>query len=511
MIRNTKQIAINTLFLYFRSIVVMLIGVYTSRVVLQALGVDDYGIYNVIGGFVAMFSVLSSSLVHASQRFISYEMGKESPQMRRLFCGTVSIHLLFTLGIFVLFETIGIWFLNTQLNISADRIVAANWVFQCSVLTFCINLICIPYNATIIAHEKMSVFAYISIYEAIAKLGIVLLLTVMGFDKLIDYAVLMLLIAVSLRLIYGIYCSRHFEECKFHFVYDKPLFKEILSLSGWNFIGSTAVILSTHGINILTNIFFGVTLNAARGLAGQVNQAVNSFVTNFMTAMNPQITKSCSAGDFDYMNKLMARGAKYAALLYWFIVLTVFVETEIILDIWLIEVPPFLPLFLRLTIIYSIFQALSHTLYIGMLASGDIKRYQIVMGSIYIGCFVLCYVLFRLGLGPEFGYISTILAVFIVLFVRLQLLKGMIPAFSPQYFIKESVIKSFCVIILSTGIVFLLKYIIAIENKYFELLVILLLSVTVVVVIAWALAFHCHERTMILNQVKKRYKHKFER
>lgn len=500
--RDTKRIAKNTVFLYMRSMLVMVISIYTSRVVLQTLGVDDYGIYNVIGGFVAMFSILSASLVNASQRFISYEMGKVEPQMKRLFCGTVSIHLLLALAALAIFETFGVWFLNVKLNISPDRMIAANWVFQCSVLTFCINLISVPYNATIIAHEKMSAFAYISIFEAIAKLGIVYLLLLAGFDKLIIYSLLMLAIAVTLRVIYGLYCSRNFEECHFHFVIDKPLFKEMLGFTGWNFIGSTAGILSTQGINILLNIFFGVTLNAARGLAEQVNQAINTFVNNFMTAMNPQITKSYAAGDMDYMNRLMSRGAKYATILYWFIALTIFVESQTILELWLVEVPPFASVFLRLTIIYSIFQTLSNTLYIGMLATGDIKKYQIVMGSIYTGSFVLCFIFFKCSLGPEFGYISTIIAVFIALFVRLKLLSGLIPSFSPKHFFKESVILSFIVVLLSTGIVLLFISFISIYNKYLELLVVLFLSMTIVPVLAWVIALNTTERNMLLRQIK---------
>ena len=259
-VRNTKNIARNTLFLYIRSIVVMAVGIYTSRVVLKTLGVEDYGVYNVIGGFVSMFSILSASLVNASQRFISFEMGKDYPQMNRIFSGTISIHLLLALIVLVLFESFGLWFLNTQLNICEDRMYAANWVFQCSVLTFCINLISVPYNASIIAHERMNVFAYISIYEAFAKLGIVYLLNVTGYDKLIVYAILMLTIAISLRFLYGYYCSRHFEECKFHFVFDKPLFKEMMGFIGWSFFGSTAGILSTQGISILINIYFGSLL-----------------------------------------------------------------------------------------------------------------------------------------------------------------------------------------------------------------------------------------------------------
>ncbi len=502
-IRNTKGIAKNTVFLYIRSIVIMAVGLFTSRVVLQTLGVDDYGIYNVVGGFVSMFSIISSTMVNASQRFISFEMGKEKPQMSRIFNGTISIHLLLAAVIFVLFETFGLWFLNTQLKIDAERMFAANCVFQCSVLSFCINLICVPYNACIIAHERMNVFAYISIYEVFAKLGIVYLLWITGFDKLIVYSFLLLLIILSLRLIYGIYCKRHFEECKFHFVIDKPLFKDMLGFTGWNFIGNTAGILVTQGINILINLFFGVALNAARGVAEQVNHAITTFVNNFMTALNPQITKSYAAGDITYMNKLLAKGAKYATLLFWLIALTIFVEAEMILDIWLVEVPPYAPIFLRLTIIFSIFQSLSNTLYIAMLATGKIKKYQIVMGSLYFGSFVLCYVFFKMGLGPEFGYISTLIVVFIALFVRLKLIGEMIPEFSPKEFFKEAVFKSTIVIVLSSLMVFALKYNIKLRNMYIELLVVLFSSLLSVFFLTLSLALTKNEREVLYSGIKR--------
>lgn len=495
-IRNTKSIARNTFFLYVRSIVVMAVGIYTSRVVLQTLGVEDYGVYNVIGGFVAMFSILSASLVNASQRFISFEMGKDNPQMNRIFSGTISIHLLLALFVFVLFESFGLWFLNSQLNISADRMHAANWVFQCSVLTFCINLISVPYNASIIAHEEMNVFAYISIYEAFAKLGIVYLLYVTGYDKLIVYAILMLVIAVSLRLLYGFYCSRHFEECQFHFVIDIPLFKKMLSFTGWNFIGSTAGILTTQGISILINMFFGVALNAARGVAEQVNHAINTFVTNFMTAMNPQITKSFASGDYAYMNTLLIRGAKYATMLYWFLSLVFFIEADFVLAVWLIEIPPYAPIFLRLVIIFSIFQALSNTLYIGMLATGKIKKYQIVMSSLYFGSFILCYVFFKVGLGPEYGYISTIIAVFLGMFARLYLLRDIIPAFGVKQYVTGAIIKSGIVILITTlGALGVSKMLMS--NSVIEFVGVLVFSLLSVPLAAYVIALDSHEKELI--------------
>lgn len=503
-VRNTKNIARNTLFLYIRSIVVMAVGIYTSRVVLKTLGVEDYGVYNVIGGFVSMFSILSASLVNASQRFISFEMGKDYPQMNRIFSGTISIHLLLALIVLVLFESFGLWFLNTQLNICEDRMYAANWVFQCSVLTFCINLISVPYNASIIAHERMNVFAYISIYEAFAKLGIVYLLNVTGYDKLIVYAILMLTIAISLRFLYGYYCSRHFEECKFHFVFDKPLFKEMMGFIGWNFFGSTAGILSTQGISILINIYFGVALNAARGLADQVNNAINTFVNNFMTAMNPQITKSYAAGDYDYMKSLMVRGAKYSAVLYWLIALTVFVESDEILDIWLVEVPQYASVFLRLTIIYSIFKSLANPIYVGMLATGNIRNYQLIMGGLNISAFVLCYVLFAFGLGPEYGYISTIIIAVFQLFVRLKLISDIIPGFPKALFFRDAVLRALLVIVASTAFVFMLKKTICVSSVYLEVLLVLLVSISIVTLLTCFVALSKSERQKITMIIKSR-------
>ncbi len=498
---NNKRIAKNTLFLYLRSIVIMGIGIFTSRVVLQTLGVEDYGIYNIVGGFVAMFAIISSSLVHASQRFISYEMGKDHPQMNRIFCATVSVHLLMALFVFFLFESVGIWFLNTQLNISTERLHAANWVFQCSVLAFCVNLISIPYNACIIAHEKMSVFAYIGIYEASAKLGIVYILWLLGSDRLIAYALLMLVISLSLRLIYGIYCSKHFEECHFHFLIDKPLFKEMLAFSGWNFIGSTAGILSNQGINILINIFFGVTLNAARGIAEQANHAITMFVSNFMTAVNPQITKSHASGDFKYMNTLMYRGSKYSALLYWFFGLTFFVESDYILKIWLVEVPAFAVEFLRLTVIYSMFLALSNTLYIGMLATGNIKNYQIIMGGILIFGVICCYFAFYLGFGPEWSYISMIIVAFISLFIRLFLLEKMIIGFSMRDYFNEVIYRVGIVIVISSVIVYLL---IKVTGCYdgMRFVVVALSNFFVIPTLIYLLSLDTTERMFICNRIE---------
>lgn len=495
-VSKNKRIAINTLFLYLRSIVVLIVSVYTSRIVLQTLGVEDYGINNVVGGFVGMFAVLSSAMVHSSQRFISYELGKVNPQLNRVFCVTLSIHFLLVLLLIVFFETFGLWFINSHLNISPDRMAAANWVFQFSIVTFCLGILNTPFNASIIAHEKMSAFAYISIFEACAKLGIVYLLYISNVDKLVLYSFLLMMVSASLLCIYSGYCKKHFKECRYKFMYDKSLFKSLLSFSGWNFLGSTAGILVTQGVNILTNIFFGVALNAARGIVEQANSAINQFVSNFTTALNPQITQSHASKDYDRMNMLMMRGSKYSALLFWFIGIIFFMQPDFILDLWLVEVPPYAPAFLRLAIIYSCFQSLSNPLYIGMLATGNIKTYQIVMSLLYVSSFIACYILFKLGFGPEYGYISTIVAIVLAVFVRLHLLQTMIDGFSARDYLMCVVLRTAPVFAISICVDYLLVLFVN-TSPWVKFLLVVLASFMSIVVTTFVFSLDKKEKQII--------------
>ena len=319
---NNKRIAKNTLLLYFRMLFLMVISLFTSRITLQTLGVDNFGIYNVVGGIVAMFSIMSGSLSNAISRYITFELGKGDKKiLKKVFSTAVNVQIIMAVIIAVLIEIGGVWFLNYKMNIPAGRMVAANWVLQFSIISFAVNLISIPYNAAIIAHEKMSAFAYISIYEAVMKLVVVYLIVISPFDKLIVYSFLILLISLSLRLIYGIYCKRKFEECSYMFILDKPLLKKMSGFAGWNFLGAGSFLLMTQGVNMLLNMFFGVALNAARGIATQVENVVNQFTINFGTAINPQITKSYAKGDYDYMHKLVFAGSKYS---FFLVVVTTF-------------------------------------------------------------------------------------------------------------------------------------------------------------------------------------------
>lgn len=424
---NNKRIAKNTLLLYFRMLFLMAVSLYTSRVVLNALGVEDFGIYNVVGGVVAMFSVLSGSLSAAISRFITYELGKGNQEnLNKIFSSAVTIQLGLAGIIILLAETIGIWFLNVKMNIPEVRMEAANWVFQFSILTFAINLISVPYNASIIAHEKMSAFAYISILEAVGKLFIAYLITITPMDKLIFYAILMCVVALIVRFTYGNYCKRHFCECTYHFIWDKQLLKSMFSFAGWNFIGASSAVLRDQGGNVVINLFCGPAVNAARGIAFQVNNAVNQFVVNFMTALNPQITKSYAAGDKGYMMTLIFQGARLSFYMLLLLSLPILVNTHYILALWLKIVPEHAVLFVQLILIFALSESISHPLITAMLATGKIRNYQIIVGGLQMMNLPISYIFLRLGYFPEIVIVIAICISQCCLAARLILLRGMI-------------------------------------------------------------------------------------
>ena len=423
---NNKRIAKNTLMLYFRMILLMLISLYTSRVNLNALGVEDYGIYNVVGGVVAMFSLLSGSLSSAISRFITFELGRGDHQrLKDIFSASVTIQLVLSLIIIVLLETIGLWFLNTHLVIPADRMRAANWVFQFSVLTFVINLISVPYNACIIAHEKMSAFAYISILEAAGKLAVALLIVHSPIDRLIFFAAMLCGIAVLLRIVYGWYCTRHFSECHYHPRWDGQLLRQMFSFAGWNFIGCTAGLLREQGANILINLFFGPAVNAARGIAVQVNAAITQFVQNFMMALNPQITKNYASGNHTYMMQLIYQGARFSFYILLLLALPVVMSTHYILVLWLKLVPDHTVPFIQLTLLFALSESISNPLITAQLATGRLRDYQIIVGGLLLLCFPLSWLCLWLGCPPESVVVVNVVMSQCCLCARLIMLRGM--------------------------------------------------------------------------------------
>ncbi len=422
---NNKRIAKNTIALYIRTIITLAIGLYTSRVILNILGVDDFGIYNVVGGVVSMFSIITSSLSQAISRYLTFELGKkDTKKLHSIFCTSINIQLLMSLFIVILTETIGIWFLNNRMNIAPERMYAANWVFQFSIFSFVVTLISVPYNAAIIAHEKMKAFAYISILEALLKLAIVIGLYFSHIDKLITYACLLFVVSIIIRMTYNIYCKRNFEECHYKILIDKKLLKDMSKFAGWNFIASAIYILNTQGINIISNIFFGVGVNAARGITTQVESITKSFVTNFTTAVKPQIVKSYSSKDYNYMTKLICTSTKFSYYLMLFFALPFIFETEIILKLWLKIYPEDTIDFIRLTMIISLVGLLGELLYTNILATGKLKKYMIIEAGITCAIFSLSYLLFYNGFSANSSYILFIIIYFSLIIVRLYYLRN---------------------------------------------------------------------------------------
>lgn len=505
--QNNKRIAKNTLLLYFRMLLLMVVSLYTSRVVLNALGVEDFGIYNVVGGVVAMFSVISGSLSAAISRFITFELGRgDSAGLKKTFSAAVTIQLILSLVIVVLIDTVGVWFLNAKMTIPADRLAAANWVLQFSIVTFVINLISVPYNATIIAHERMSAFAYISIFEAAGKLAIAFLITAFPIDRLMFYAILMCVVAVSVRLMYGYYCKKHFTECVYSFYWDKNLLKRMFGFAGWQFFGSGSYILMTQGVNILLNIFYGPVVNAARGIAVQVDGVVQQFVNNFTTAINPQITKSYAANDNEYMFNLIYSGAKYSFFLVLLMSVPIILETETILYLWLKNVPEHTVSFLRLILAIELLYVLSNTMMTAMLATGRIKKYQIIVGGTGMLVFPLSWIFFKFGFAPEVAFVIQFIIFVVQLIYRLFLLHSMI-GMPVKDFIHKVIIRAMVVAFISFLIPSIIHYFINCDG-IFKLILVVIISLLSTIVTIYYAGLTDNEKNFAYKAIKSKFIHK---
>lgn len=478
----------------------MAVSLYTSRVILHTLGVEDFGIYNVVGGVVSMFSVISGSLSAAISRFITYELGKgDKDKLIRIFSSSVTIQIGLGLVILILAELVGVWFLNAKMNIPDGRMYAANWVFQLSILTFVINLVSVPYNAAIIAHEKMSAFAYISILEVIAKLVIVYLLVISPIDKLIFYAVLMATVALLIRFVYGYYCKRHFEECTYHFIFDKELLKKMFGFAGWNFIGAASAVLRDQGGNIVINLFCGPAVNAARGIAYQVNTAINGFVSNFMMALNPQITKSYASGDKEYMMTLIFQGARLSFYILLLLSLPVIINVHYILTLWLKIVPEHTTQFVQLVLIFAMSESISNPLVTAMLATGKIRNYQIIVGGLQMMNLPISYVLLRLGCIPETVLIVAICISQCCLAARLYMLRGMIGLSISQY-LSNVYFNVLSVSVLSAIIPCAVFY--YLNETFINFMLVCVISVICTCIVIYYIGCNNQERQFILSKVK---------
>ena len=437
---NNKRIAKNTIFLYIRMLILMFVSLYTSRVVLHVLGIEDYGIYNVVGGIITLFTFVNGGMISATQRYLTFEIGKGNlTQLNKVFSTSLLIHAVIALIVVVLGETIGLWFLYEKLVIPAERMNAAFGVYQCSIVACVVNIMSVPYNATIVAHEKMSAFAYISILEATLKLAIVYLLYITPWSKLISYSVLILSVQFIIRYIYALYCKKHFAEAHYHHQIDKSLLKEMTSFAGWSLTTSIAYVLSSQGLNMMLNMFFGPVVNAARAIAVQIQGTVRQFINSVQTAINPQITKSYASSQLTTMHSLMSRCARFSYFLLYLLSLPILIETKYILSVWLIEVPANTVIFTRLILILTLLYPFSNPLIIANQATGKIKNYEIVSGVILLSLLPLSYIALKLGAPAFFVYIINIFLELLTLVFRLFLIRKDIKM-SMTYFFKSAVL-----------------------------------------------------------------------
>ena len=471
---NNKRIAKNTLVLYFRMLFLMLISLYTSRVILDALGVEDYGIYNVVGGFVSMFALISAALTSACSRFLNFELGKGDPERQNVvFSTAVTIQWGLAILVAVLSEAIGVWYVNNVMVLPPERLTAANWCFQFSVFNFCMNLITVPYNASIIAHERMKAFAYVSIFQGLAQLGISFLVYYEPFDRLVFYALMLMILQFLVRYMYQVYCRKHFSECRYRFVLDKPLLKHMFSYSLWHLVGNGASVLKGHGVNLVLNFFFGPAVNAARGVANQVDHAVNQFASNFMMAMNPQITQSYSRGELKSMFQLVNRGSRFSFYLIFVLALPVIINADYILHIWLKEVPAHTVMFVQLTLV----------------------------AGILLLNFPLSYLFLYFGMAPEIVMIVAIVVEILAFMARMYMLPLTIKEFEPRLFIRDVIVKCLVVVLFAAPIPALINIYLP-ENLYTFILNVFVCILSSAVVIYY-IGCNSQERAIIISGVNK--------
>lgn len=501
---NSKRIAKNTLLLYLRMFLIMAISIYTSRVILNALGVDDYGIYNVVGGFVGLFAVVNASLVSAIVRFITTEQGIGNLENeKKIFCTSINVEIIVASIVLLLAETLGLWFLNERMVIPAEKLFAANVVYQLSLASFVISLISIPYTASIVAHEKMSAFAYISIIDAIWRLVVAYVICVIDDNRLIVYAILLSFVTILVQIIYIVYCKRKFPECIYHLLFDKEILGRMLRFAGWETIGSSASVVRDQGLNVMLNLFFGPAVNAARGISMQVYTAVINFVNNFSMALNPQIYKAYAQDNRDYLMKLVFNGARLSYYLMFLLSLPILINTPYILELWLKNVPEHTVTFVRLVLITGLISAFSETLVTTQNATGKNKWYQIIIGGTNFLTLPIAYLFLWLGNAPESVFFVTIFIEIVRLFLRLPILKRMVDI-DIRRFLKEVILMPFVISIEASIIPWVAKE--NVDANFINFVFISLLCVISVLTIVYIQGLNREERQLVVNQAGKMLK-----
>lgn len=503
---SSKTIARNTVFLYFRMLLIMVVSFYTSRVVLEQLGVSDYGVYSLVGGIVAMFGFFNSSMATATQRFLTFDIGGGDPvRLQKTFSATLTIHIGIALLVLLLAETIGLWYVNNIMVFPQERIFAVNVVYQFSIATAFLGIIQIPYNALIIARERMNIFAYVSILEALLKLLVVFLLLFFGYDKLITYAVLIFLVATVIRFFFQIYCKKNFKESVYKFEYDKNTFKELLSFTGWNSLGSIALLVSSQGNNLILNLFFGTVANAAFGITLIVQGVVLSFVQNFQTAVNPQIVKLYAQRNYIQMQNLIFSTAKYSFFLLLILATPIFLNTDYILKLWLKTLPAGTSIMVNLSLFNILIEILSFSLIVGIQAKGNIKNFQIVLGTLVFLNLPISYITLKMGGPPHSIFVVLIIISVFALICRLYFFKKLL-GISPLNFIKKvlvPVLTVFTITVIAHLIISKFFNFSNNANTIFELFTNAILYFFLTVTLVFLLGVNKNERSKLLALLKK--------
>ncbi len=497
---NNSRVARNTLLLYARMIFILAVNLYTARVVLSVLGVDDYGIYNVVAGFVLMFGFLNTAMATASSRYIAYEQGVgDLERQKKIYSTTVIIHLAIAVILVLFAESLGAWYVNHKMVFPVERSLAANFVFQAAIVSFFFNIVSVPFISSIIAHEDMGIYALVSIIDALLKLGIVFLLPISPIDNLIFYSILLLIVSLINYLIYSIYCRRKYIECRFIFNRDSSLFKEMLGFAGWSFVGNFGISAKDYGVNLILNLFFGPAVNAARAIAFQISSAINGFVSNFQLALNPQITKRYAQGEIDSMIKLMRTGSKFSFFLLAIIIIPVIVRADYLLSIWLVEVPENTTIFLQLILIMALINSMYGPISTAVLATGKIRTYQIVVAIIMCTDVPFSYLALRFGMPAASVFIIGIISAFVALIVRLALLNKTVNI-NIYSFGVEVILKNIIIFIVLVSMPMLINN--YIPNCFLGLLLITVISLVWAVFIVFILGLNNEERLWIKSKLK---------
>lgn len=503
-IQNSKRIVKNTLFLYFRHLFIMFVSFFSARIVLDKLGVVDFGIQNVVGGMAGMFVFFRTSLSNATQRFLSIAIGKKSEEeLSKTFRQHQSVYIVITIVVMLLLETVGLYVFWHKLVIPENRMNAAFWVFQLTSVSLCVTLLSVVYDAVLIAHENMKIYSYVSIFEALGKLVVAYGIAISPADRLISYAFLLLCVALSIRVFYTFYCKKMYKECVFKFLWVKQDIKDAFSFISWNFVGTAVWAINNNGIDILLNLFFGPVVNAAKGVASQVSTAITNFSNGFIVSVQPQLIKSYAAKDLNYLYSLFFKSSKYSFLLLWFFCFPFFFVVEDVLEIWLKDVPDYANSFVLLILAYSLVNSLNQPIWTLAQAVGKLKLYICIGSGVFLMVFPISYILLKLGFSPNSVFeTNVIVRVFYILTVFIIIRKYIY--LSIRRYFKETLLPIIVVTSFSTCLTFLLKYLImeSIPNSW----VICFMAFTLNSIVIFIFGLSKDERNLVITKLMKRIK-----